>query len=192
MTLLQIMPEDAPGKVLLRTEDAAAIHRELDGIGVRIEHWETTAPLTASADEATIKDAYRDDIDRISAAGGYTLVDVVRMIPNPDDPEWRRLAAQARSKFLEEHFHEEDEVRFFVEGTGCFYLHVDGKVYATVCTAGDLLSVPNRTVHWFDMGHTPSFTAIRFFQEEDGWIGKFLPESIASRFPRLDDLLVRV
>ncbi|MBT2210161.1 MULTISPECIES: acireductone dioxygenase [Actinomadura] len=192
MTLLQIMPDDAPGTVLLRTEDAGAVRRELAGIGVRVEHWETAASLPASADESTIKDAYRHDIDRISAEGGYTLVDVVRMIPNPGDPEWVKLAAQARSKFLEEHFHKEDEVRFFVDGTGCFYLHVDGKVYATVCTAGDLLSVPKRTVHWFDMGRTPSFTAIRFFQQEDGWIGEFLPESIASRFPRLDDLLARV
>lgn len=113
---------------------------------------------------------------------------MARLRPDSGDPEWPARARAARTKFLEEHFHTEDEARFFVEGSGCFYLHVEDFVYAMVCTAGDLISVPARTVHWFDMGNSPDFTAIRFFQEEDGWVGNFLPDSIASRFPTLDDL----
>jgi 1,2-dihydroxy-3-keto-5-methylthiopentene dioxygenase len=189
MTMLQIMPEDAPETVQVRTGDLDAIRRELSGIGVRFERWDAAGGLPPGAGDDAVLETYRDHIERISAEGGYRLVDIARMVPAPDDPEWPARARGAREKFLEEHFHDEDEVRFFVSGTGCFYLHTGGRVYAMVCTAGDLLSVPRETVHWFDMGERPDFTAIRFFQEEDGWVGRFLPESIASRFPTLDALL---
>ncbi|MFI5526707.1 1,2-dihydroxy-3-keto-5-methylthiopentene dioxygenase [Streptomyces platensis] len=189
MTLLHVMPEDAPETVELHTDDLEVIRKELNKIGVRIERWRAARRLPVGADDAAIMRAYRSHIDRVSTEGGYKLVDVARMTPAPADPDWCERARGAREKFLEEHFHDEDEVRFFVEGVGCFYLHVAGKVYAMLCTAGDLLAVPSRTVHWFDMGERPEFTAIRFFQAEDGWVGRFLPDSIASRFPTLDDLL---
>lgn len=188
MTLLQIMPDDAPETTVLRTEDPERVRAELARIGVRLERWQARRPLPSGAGDSAIMDAYRSHIDRVRSEGGYRLVDVARMVPDPDDPQWPKRARTARERFLEEHFHDEDEVRFFVEGAGCFYLHVRGRVHATVCTAGDLLSVPGRTVHWFDMGRDPRFTAIRFFREEDGWVGEFLPDSIASRFPTLDDL----
>jgi cupin superfamily acireductone dioxygenase involved in methionine salvage len=31
-----------------------------------------------------------------------------------------------------------------------------GSVYAVLCKAGDLLSVPANTTHWFDMGTRPA------------------------------------
>jgi 1,2-dihydroxy-3-keto-5-methylthiopentene dioxygenase len=189
MTLLQIMPEDAPEVVSLRTEDVAKIAAELAPLGVAFEQWTADAVLPDDADQDAVLAAYRADVDRLSADGGYKLVDVVRMRPDDSDPEWPAKAAGARARFRDEHTHDEDEVRFFVEGTGCFYLHVGGKVYAVVCDAGDLLSVPRGTTHWFDMGERPHFAAIRFFQEEDGWIGNFTADSIGARFPSLDDLL---
>ncbi|MGW0657311.1 cupin, partial [Streptomyces umbrinus] len=35
---------------------------------------------------------------------------------------------------------------------------------------------------------TPGFTAIRFFHEEDGWIGSFTGSTIAGRFPDYDTI----
>ncbi|MDI3418017.1 1,2-dihydroxy-3-keto-5-methylthiopentene dioxygenase [Streptomyces luteolus] len=188
MTHLSVMPDDEPERVLLHTGAAERIREELGAIGVRFEQWQATRPLPNAADSDTVLGAYRPDVDRICEEGGYRLVDVARLRPDPEDPQWPEKARAARTKFLDEHFHTEDEVRFFVDGSGCFYLHLNQRVYAMVCTAGDLISVPANTVHWFDMGSTPDFTAIRFFQEEDGWVGNFLPTSIAHRFPTLDDL----
>jgi 1,2-dihydroxy-3-keto-5-methylthiopentene dioxygenase len=34
------------------------------------------------------------------------------------------------------------------------------------------------------MGPEPSFVAIRFFTEPDGWVGHFTGADIARRFPR--------
>jgi len=46
--------------------------------------------------------------------------------------------------------------------------------------------VPDKTTHWFDMGPEPSFVAIRFFQQADGWVGHFTGTDIAQRFPRYE------
>lgn len=191
MTLLQVMPENDRDTVLLRTEDVAEIAAALAPHGIRLEQW-ATVPLPSTAGQDEVLAAYADDVRKVSAEGPYPLVDVVRMVPDDDDPEWPAKAVAARTKFLDEHTHDEDEVRFFVEGTGCFYLHLDGNVYAVVCTAGDLMSVPAGTTHWFDMGTRPRFCAIRFFQEEDGWVASFTGESIATSMPTLDELLAPV
>ena len=94
------------------------------------------------------------------------------------------LAGARRKKFLDEHFHKEDEVRFFVAGSGLFTLHVEGKVYEIECVKNDLIAVPDGITHWFDMGEEPSFVAIRFFTEPDGWVGHFTGSDIAQTFPR--------
>lgn len=169
--------DEAGGPPDLDTGDGAAIAAAMAPIGVRFERW----PLRDLAADATGDDviaAYGAEIDALKAEGGYLSVDVVRM--TPDNPN----RAEARTKFLDEHRHSEDEVRFFVEGEGLFTLHAAGRVHALLCTAGDLISVPAGMPHWFDMGPSPRFTAIRLFENADGWIAHFTGDDIASRFPR--------
>ncbi|GGM40052.1 acireductone dioxygenase [Longimycelium tulufanense] len=189
MTLLQIMPEHDGQKVLLRTTDIERIREELEPHGIVLERWDTV-PLSPEAGSDDVLAAYESDVERVKKQGDYRLVDVVRLVPNDQDPEWPAKAKAAREKFLDEHTHDEDEVRFFVEGRGCFYLHLGDRVYAVVCEAGDLMSVPAGTRHWFDMGTSPRFCAIRFFQEEDGWVAGFTGDTVASHIPYLDELLV--
>src|SRR5690348_14333675 len=131
MTLLQVMPADDGANVLLRTEDITEIAAALAPYGIRMERWATVA-LTDDAGQEQVLAAYAAEVERVSAEGPYPIVDVVRLVPNDSDPEWPAKAQAARTKFLEEHTHDEDEVRFFVEGSGCFYLHLDDKVYAVV------------------------------------------------------------
>ncbi|MFG2833592.1 acireductone dioxygenase [Streptomyces zaomyceticus] len=188
MTLLQIMPDDAPDTVLLRTRDEGTIAQALRERSVAFTRWPLRAQVTPQTASEELLDAYRAEIDELCADQGLRLVDVARLHPE-EGVEWQERAAKARSTFLDEHRHAEDEVRFFAHGTGCFYLHLDDRVYAVVCEAGDLLSVPAGTRHWFDMGPVPDFCAIRFFEKEDGWVGDFTQEPVADGFPRLDALL---
>lgn len=188
MTLLQIMPDDDATTVTLRTRDEQTITEVLKGVGVDFRRWELRVQVTPDTADADLLAAYRTEIDRLCELHDLTLVDLARLSP-PEDPEGQERAAQARAKFLDEHRHDEDEVRFFAHGTGCFYLHLDRQVHAVVCEAGDLLSVPAGTRHWFDMGPRPDFAAIRFFQKEDGWVGDFTGTPISVSFPRLDVLL---
>ena len=180
MSRLRIFADDHPDEPLLVADDAARIADELQRIGVAFERWQASQPVQPGDPPAAIMAAYRADIDRLVGERGFRTVDVVSIAPdNPNRDEMRR-------KFLDEHFHKEDEVRFFVAGSGLFTLHVDGRVYEVRCEAGDLIAVPDRMTHWFDMGPEPSFVAIRFFTEPEGWVGHFTGTDIARRFPRYE------
>ncbi|MFG3404966.1 cupin [Streptomyces sp. NPDC048142] len=189
MTLLQIMPAADPGTVRVRSDDPDVIRRELLKIGVRYARWHAARRIPADADDVTIMNAYRSHIDHVSAESGYHVVDIARLTAASPDPGHRGRNRANREKYRQEHFHDEDVVRFVVAGAGCLYLHAAGQVHAMLCTAGDLLSVPSRTVHWFDAGADPHYTAVRFLREGDRYSARFLPDSIAARFPTLDDLL---
>ena len=60
--------------------------------------------------------------------------------------------------------------------------------YALLCEKNDLISVPDGTRHWFDMGPEPEFTCIRLFSNPEGWVASFTGEDIASRLPRYESL----
>ncbi len=189
MTLLVAMHESDPDTETLRSEDPGQIARFLGDRGIRFEQWWATVELAPAARESDVLAAYRGDVDRLMGECGYRSVDVVRLAPDPSDPDgYRQKAASARAKFLQEHTHGEDEVRFFVEGSGLFYLHLGGEVLCVLCERGDLLSVPAKTTHWFDMGTEPHFAAIRLFTNPDGWVASFTGSTISERFPTYDQL----
>ncbi len=177
MTRLRVFAADDGDNPVLDTCDPTWIGDALKRIGVRYERW----PLrdTADADTDGVLAAYAPEIDKLKAEEGYRSVDIISLAP--DHPDRDAL----RAKFLSEHRHTEDEVRFFVAGEGLFTLRSDDdRVHAVLCTAGDLISVPAGMRHWFDMGPAPSFTAIRLFENPDGWVAKFTGDAIAERFPR--------
>ena len=180
MSRLRIFADDVPETPEFESRDVDAIARELARIGVTFERWQASKPIAAGASQDEVIAAYKADIDRITAERGFTTVDVISIAP--DNPKREEL----RAKFLDEHFHKEDEVRFFVAGSGLFTLHVGDKVYEIECVKDDLIAVPDGTTHWFDMGEEPEFVAIRFFQQPDGWIGHFTGTDIAQRFPRYE------
>lgn len=165
------------GNEILRTEDPARIADALAGIGVRFERWEgVEVPDGASSDE--ILAAYRPHLDRLMGnLGAPGSADVISL--TPDHPQKDAL----RAKFLQEHTHTEDEIRFFVRGGGNFVMHVDGKVWDARCEQGDLISVPANTRHWFDAGTEPRFTALRVFIDPSGWVAHYTGSDIARRFP---------
>lgn len=165
------------GEQVLQTEAAGEIQATLGRVGIRCERWQATRPLAPGATTEDILAAYKPEIDRLCAAGGYVQVDVVRL--GPDHPD--RVAI--RQKFLSEHTHSDDEVRFFVEGAGLFCFHIGDAVYQLVAEAGDLVNVPAGTTHWFDTGPAPSFTAIRLFVDPAGWVAHYTGSPIATQYP---------
>jgi 1,2-dihydroxy-3-keto-5-methylthiopentene dioxygenase len=165
-------------------EEHATIARELAKVGVRFEQWEASQPVAPGASQEEVIAAYRSDIDRLMREEGYQAVDVISL--KPDHPE----RATLRQKFLNEHTHSEDEVRFFVAGAGQFTLHIGDQVYDVLCEQGDLIGVPDGTRHWFDMSEAPYFVAIRLFTNKDGWVANFTGSDIAEHFPRMQPLAV--
>jgi len=180
MTTLTVWGETAPQK----PETVTTIPREIAEIlgrsGVLFERWSAGAALPPGADQTAVLAAYATEVERLKKEGGYAVADVVRLARGTPN------TALMREKFLSEHTHSEDEVRFFVEGSGAFYLRLGGKVHQVICERDDLLSVPAGTRHWFDMGPDPFFCAIRLFTDQEGWVAQFTGDDIAARFPKYE------
>ena len=132
---LTVYPEHTANEVLYSTSDNEKIALCLEKIGVLFEQWEANQTLNNDPAHDEILNAYQGDLKRIKDEGGFTYVDVVSI--RPDNPKKEVI----RQKFLQEHLHTEDEVRFFVEGFGIFYIHTDKMVFRVCCEKGDLISM---------------------------------------------------
>ncbi len=148
----------------------------LKEIGIGFEHREASVDLPADADQAIVLGAYREFVAELERKEGFSSVDVLRVKPGRPDQ------AALRGKFLAEHTHDDDEVRFFAEGAATFFLRGNGRVFSLYCERGDLINVPAGARHWFDTGEQPDFTLIRLFITPDGWQAKYTGDAIAEKF----------
>ena len=123
MSMLQVYEGNDMTNLLFATNNKTKIAASLAEVGVRYEQWLTDSGLQPGASQEAVIAAYQKDIDRLIDSDGYQAVDVVSM--NPTHPQ----TDEFRQKFLSEHTHSEDEVRFFVAGQGLFSLHIGENVY---------------------------------------------------------------
>jgi len=144
--------------------EASAIREYLAGIGITYEQWKPTDQLAERASAEEVLAAYAPEIERLKTDGGYVTADVIDVMPTTPG-----LDAML-NRFNSEHWHDEDEVRFIIEGRGLFHIHPrEGNVIAITVEAGDLLRVPRGTWHWFDLCQERRIRAIRLFQDTSGW-----------------------
>jgi 1,2-dihydroxy-3-keto-5-methylthiopentene dioxygenase len=142
----------------------AEVHAHLATIGIDYERWKPAREIAAGASAAEILAAYSPEIDRLKAQGGYVTADVIDVTAQTPGLE------EMLNRFNSEHWHDEDEVRFIIEGRGVFHVHPrEGKVVSITVEAGDLLRVPRGTWHWFDLCEERRIRAIRLFQDASGW-----------------------
>jgi len=136
----------------------------LDSVGVSYERWKPSHQLPEGASPQEVLAAYAPEVERLKVEGGYVTADVIDV--NPSTPGLDAML----SRFNTEHWHDEDEVRFIIEGRGLFHIHPrEGKVVSITVEAGDLLRVPRGTWHWFDLCREKRIRAIRLFQDSSGW-----------------------
>lgn len=177
MSRLTVYEDTNPGVPVFDSTDPAAVAAELKTIEVGFERWESPVHLAPEASSEEILEAYRPYLDTLMGETGAGSADVIKL--SPEHPQ----AGALREKFLSEHTHSEPEIRFFVEGSGHFVLHANGRVYDALCEKGDLIFVPTGIKHWFDAGPAPSFTALRVFTDPSGWVAQFTGDEISKRFP---------
>ena len=94
------------------------------------EQWHANAEITAKSTQKDIISAYADNIVRVQQDGCDQTINVISLAIGNSN------AAKLRQKFLFEHTHSEDEVRFFVKGQGLFCLHLNKRVYQVLCQQG--------------------------------------------------------
>lgn len=161
------------------TRNPNEIRKFLNERGVIFEQWEANKPLDKTADQQTVLDAYAHVLYPYMEKNGYQTVDVINI--NNETPNYEAV----RAKFLSEHRHTEDEVRFFVDGQGYFWFNLENEtpVFNVLCEAGDLISVPNGTAHWFDAGkENPHVKAIRMFIDTSGWVPHYTTSGVDAQY----------
>jgi len=144
---------------------------------IEYERTEPRTPVAPGAPAAEILEAYRPKIEELNARGGYVTADVIDV--HPATPGLDAMLA----RFNSEHWHDEDEIRFIVEGRGLFHIHPPGHaVFAIEVEAGDLIRVPKGTLHWFDLCADRRIRAIRLFQDPSGWTPHYTTSGVDKGF----------
>jgi 1,2-dihydroxy-3-keto-5-methylthiopentene dioxygenase len=155
----------------------AAVGDYLGKIGIEYDVWEPSQPLTAEATQDDILQAYSREIDKLKSRGGYVTADVINV--NPQTPGLDAMLA----KFSREHWHDEDEVRFVVQGRGVFHVNPkNSPVVAIEVEPGDLILVPKGTLHWFDLCTDRQIRCIRLFQDPTGWTPWYTESGVDAGF----------
>lgn len=147
----------------VEVRDPAEITAALTPLGIGYRQWQPSHPLPENASSDEVLAAYAAEIDVLNREGGYVTADVIDI--HPTTPNLDAMLA----RFDKEHWHDEDEVRFTIEGHGLFHLNLQGQVLSVTVSAGDLLVVPRGTLHWFHLCADRRIRAIRLFQDSAGW-----------------------
>ena len=161
----------------IEVSEFPAIQRYLEKHGIALTRWEANQPLQDNSTPEVILQAYAHELKPFMDKHGFKTADVINVHPGIEN-----LTA-IREKFLNEHTHSEDEVRFFVEGEGQFWFHFDnGEVAAVTCVAGDFLAVPKGFKHWFDLAPAYRVKAIRVFSTLEGWVANYTGSQIEKNY----------
>ncbi len=161
------------GRVLRKPEEVSTF---LAQHGIWYRRFEELDKLDADANEEQILAAFDEPIRKLKSEGSYTTADVIDI--DADTPGLTEMLA----KFSEEHWHDEDEVRFIVGGRGVFHIRPrQGAVFRIEVRAGDMINVPQGTWHWFDLCEESCIRAIRLFQDKSGWTPHYTGSGAAAR-----------
>jgi len=155
----------------------SAVGDYLAEIDIEYDVWEPSQPLPADASQEDILRAYSAEIEKLKARGGYVTADVINV--NPQTPGLDAMLA----KFSREHWHDEDEVRFVVQGRGIFHVNPrTSPVVGIEVEPGDLIRVPRGTLHWFDLCTDKQIRCIRLFQDPTGWTPLYTDSGVDAKF----------
>lgn len=150
--------------------------------GLFFDQWKCSVVFDDTATQEDILAAYSKDLKPFMEKGGYETADVISINSLTENYE------AIRAKFLAEHTHSEDEIRFFVDGKGLFWFNMETEpIFNLLCEKGDLISVPAGTKHWFDAGEkTPFVKAIRIFIDMSGWVPDYTSSKIEDNFSEFE------
>ena len=108
---------------------------------------------------------HQGELDGLKAARGYIEQDVIAL--GPETPNLDALCA----KFVDEHHHDDDEVRFTLGGEGIFDIRSKGDRWMRVVVEpGDLIVVPAGRHHRFLLTEKRAIRCVRLFRDTAGWV----------------------
>jgi len=159
------------------TTDLEVIQKELAPLGVTLSKWaipqnEGTQLLSKESLSEDEKKAALKGLDvyfeKLKEESGYVSRDMIAVsssTPNLD---------AMLEKFVPAHTHDDDEVRYIVDGEGIFgFVRPDGSQVELKVEKEDYINVPKDTEHWFRLTSSKRIKAVRYFTGMDGWSPKY-------------------
>lgn len=115
-----------------------------------------TLPIGAEGDPA---------LEALMRANGYLERDEIELRPTTAGLD------AICAKFVDEHHHDDDEVRFVLEGEGIFDIRSqDDRWMRVIVEAGDLIIVPKGRHHRFLLTDRKTIRCARLFRDRKGWV----------------------
>jgi 1,2-dihydroxy-3-keto-5-methylthiopentene dioxygenase len=139
-------------------------------------YWLNNSQISISAEELraqgvlndnmpTDPAAFQTPLDELKERNGYVTQDEVALLP--DMPNLQEIC----DRFVDEHFHDEDEVRFVLAGGGVFDIRSNDDRWMRVeVTEGDLIVIPKKRHHRFFLNDEKMIRCVRLFQDASGWV----------------------
>ncbi len=159
-----------------RISSDADIRAFLDSQGVLYEHWNPEKLpqqlqnkfVLSDEEKSEILSTFDGEIRDLAERRSYKTWDVIALseaTPNLDE---------LLKKFEQVHTHTEDEVRAITAGKGIFIIKGSEDVgyFDVELTAGDVISVPENTPHFFTLMENRQIVAVRLFIEPAGWVAQ--------------------
>ena len=152
--------------------DTATIQQKLSALQVQLSKWPIQEQVTlllnkpqlSETEKETISSAHDVYFERLKKAQGYQSRDLI--VLHPDIPNLDSLL----KKFSQIHTHDDDEVRYIVDGSGIFgFVLSDEEQVLLTIEAGEFINVPKDTEHWFVLTEQKRIKALRYFTTTDGW-----------------------
>ncbi len=113
-------------------------------------------------------EAFQGPLDALKRERGYVQQDIVEL--RPTTPGIDAICA----KFVDEHLHDDDEVRFILEGEGIFDVRSRGDRFMRILVeTADLIVVPAGRHHRFLLTASRTIRAVRLFKDTSGWVPKY-------------------
>src|ERR1700690_132849 len=126
--------------------------QELNAQGVTYEQFET--------DETK----YKGPLEALMKERGYVTMDQVKMWA--DMPNFQALC----DKFVGEHLHTDDEVRFVIGGSGVFEIRSqDDRWMKVIVEPSDFILVPANRFHRFYLTDEKKIHCVCLFKDQSGW-----------------------
>lgn len=152
----------------------ADITAALEPISVAVDHWPVgdDPELRALLNEPGLNNDEKEMVlrnldhyfEKLEASEGYQTRDLI--VLHSGVPDLDKLLA----KFDRAHTHDDDEVRYIIDGDGVFgFIMPDGKQNQLTVEAGEYINVPAGTEHWFVLTESKRIKAVRYFTSIEGW-----------------------
>ncbi|KAL1608251.1 1,2-dihydroxy-3-keto-5-methylthiopentene dioxygenase [Paraconiothyrium brasiliense] len=142
--------DNAPGDQRAPHDSGRAVSPEtLQELGIIYKHCPTVADVDAIASERSYKN--RDEITVSPKTMGDVYEDKVKM-------------------FFHEHLHEDEEIRYILNGAGYFDVRNEGDDWIRIrLEKGDLIIMPAGIYHRFTTDEENFTNAMRLFKEDPKW-----------------------